>query len=103
MATEMDAVRRVTQFVAYFVSGLVSLLMAIAAFNGVTFFSMSGSKYGPPRNWSAIAIDSPTAQILWSGFFSAGCVWLFWMAYRRLKQTDEKGGAKRTQKKKGRR
>lgn len=103
MATEMDAVRRVTQSIAYFVGGLVSLVMAISAFNGAAFLPTGGSKYGPPRNWSANSIDSPTAQILWAGFFAVGCIWLFWMAYRRLKQTDEKHGGNRKQKKKGRR
>jgi hypothetical protein len=100
MATEMDVVRRVTQSILYAFGGVASLLMAIAAFNGVTFLSGGGSKAGPPRGWYVLQIESETMQLLLTGVFAVGGFWFLWMAYRRSKQNDEKYAPKRKRKKK---
>ncbi|MDQ9170865.1 hypothetical protein Q8A64_10630 [Oxalobacteraceae bacterium R-40] len=100
MATEMDAIRRVTQSILYALGGVVSLLMAMAAFNGVTFLSDGGSRAGPPRGWYVSQIESATMQLLLTGIFAVGGFWLLWMAYRRSQQSDERHAPKRKRKKK---
>ncbi|WP_148415824.1 hypothetical protein [Noviherbaspirillum massiliense] len=101
MSTQMDAVRRVTQSIVFFGLGVMSLLMAAGAFNGVMFLPSGGSsKSGPPSKWSAQPIDSPAAQIFWTVFFTLGGIWMLWRAHINLKQPIERNNTKRKKKSK---
>jgi heme/copper-type cytochrome/quinol oxidase subunit 2 len=99
MATGMDAVRRVTQAIAYFAGGIISLLFAIAAFKGVTFTSAGSSRSGPPSIWHVTKIESATAQLVLTAIYAVGGFWLTWRAYKKLKETDESRSSKKNPRK----
>lgn len=103
MAVEMDAVKRVTNFIAYLAGGLVSLLMAIAASKGVTFSSAGGFKARPPSDWYVYPISSINAQILLTGFFAVVGFWLLWMAYKKSKKMEKRHNLKKKKEKRKKR
>jgi hypothetical protein len=63
--------------------GIALLIIAVAAFNGGAILPPSGgSRFGPPRAWTAASIDSPVSQVAIAVCMAFVGVGLLWLAYK---------------------
>jgi hypothetical protein len=83
MARELTA-RRWVLFVGFSIFGLMSLAMAVAMLFGVTF-TPTGRRFGPPRPWSVVPIESPVGQTIGTIVFTIAGVVLLWQGVKALR------------------
>ena len=84
MASELTAWRRWVLFVGFSIFGLMSLAMAVAMLFGVAF-TPTGRRFGPPRLWTAVPIESPVAQSIGFIVFTIAGVVLLWQGVKALR------------------
>ena len=84
MAHDMSRWRRVVLFVGFSVFGLIFLALAFAAIHGETF-TPSGSRFGTPKPWKAIPLESPIAQIAGTIVFAIVGVGFMWLGFKALR------------------
>jgi hypothetical protein len=72
--------------------GIALLIFAAVAFNGGAILPPSGgSRFGPPRAWTATSIDSPASQVAIAvclAFVGAGLLWLAYKIFRGWEKLD---------------
>jgi hypothetical protein len=81
---------RTAQTVGFIFGGVLLNLAALFVYKGVMFWPSGGARYGPPRAWSAMPIESPFVQI--GGaicLFCAGTL-LFVLAYQNSRHGEKK-------------
>jgi hypothetical protein len=84
MARELTAWRRWVLFVGFSIFGLMSLAMSVAMLFGVTFTPI-GRRFGAPRPWSVVPIESPVGQTIGTIVFTIAGVVLLWQGVKALR------------------
>ena len=84
MADETRGWRRGVLAIGFGVGGLLLFAMAYASIGGVTFLRATG-RYGTPRSWSVVPIDSPTVQVIGAIVCATIGAVLMWLAYKAIR------------------
>jgi hypothetical protein len=88
---EIPAMRRGALIVGSCLGAIVLGAFAVAAANGVLFIPGITSKYGPPKPWSVVPLDTVLARLLAVAVFSGGAGLLVRVAHRARKQHRNEG------------
>ncbi len=78
----MSRLQRVATSVGLAIAGMVFFFMSAAAYEGVFFLPTPGGKYGSPRFWSIIKIESSATQLVSMACFAVSGLLLLCLAYR---------------------
>lgn len=78
----MNRLQRIATSTGLTLVGLAFFFMSMAAYKGVFLLPTPGGRYGSPRYWSTINIESSSVQFVSVVCFAVAGLLLLWLAYR---------------------
>lgn len=91
MTSNQSQLNRTAMTIGLTIGGIVLVLIAGAVYEGIVFLPSVGSKYGPPRMWNTVPVESSFTQIATAiCLFCAGGV-SFLLAYQNHRSDGRRG------------